>query len=160
MSCHSSQPICRVDMPRISTMSDIGEECVQVPGMVGSLQSQVFTTPYNVTYRRPGVVIREFNPRSLRLPQKRPFLGPEIFNSGCATLYSNDHFHPERPLSHRNVSSATQHMYDTLWNDPGLFQGNNPPTNCACSKCDGPTSVLGWRMDSDGELVWKKKMGS
>ena len=159
MSCYSSsEPVCRVDLPRISTMSEPGEECVIVPGMIGVLQRQTYITPYNTMYEKPGAIIREFNHRGLRLPQKRPFLGPEVFNSGCAPLYSTNQFRPDRPSSVQNMAPATKRMYDTLWNEPFLFHGNDPPLNCACSTCDGPNSTVGWKMDREGELLWRKRM--
>jgi len=150
---------CRVDLPRISTMNSKGDECAIVPGKVGDLGSKVFTTPYNVVYQRPGVTIREFNHEGLRLPQKRSFLGPEFFNSGCATLYGNSRFN-QGPNS-ANESTDTSAMFDYAFATRPYFEssaGGAGPCYCAGAKCSDPVnSFIGWNLDKDGQLGWKSK---
>ena len=158
--CNGLPPLARVDMPRISTMDEIGGECVDLPGRIGSLNSRTFVTPYNVTYYEPGVIVREFNHRALRLPQMREFLGPEFFNPGCATLYGNAKFDPNLPNSATNLAPETQQMYESLWAPQLYFEGNKPPCDCNGIKCDSPNGPNGWRFTSSGDVAWQTKQGN
>jgi hypothetical protein len=153
MSCTESHPTCRVNLPRL------GQECVNVPGRIGTLQGHTYVTPNNVIYNEPGTTIREFNPRDLRLPQKRAFLGPEVFNGGCATLYSNSNFNPEDPNSATSLSGPSNHMFNSMWTPMPYGQGNHAPCQCACTKCDGPNSAVGWMKTKNGKLKWEERAG-
>lgn len=148
---------CRVDLPRISTMGTQGGECAIVPGKVGDLGSKVFVTPYNVIYQRPGVTVREFNHEGLRLPQKREFLGPEFFNSGCATLYGNSRFN-QGPNSAQE-SQETENMFNYAFATQPYFQGNDFDCACVLGKCAGDlsNSAMGYMLDDNSQLLWKSK---
>ena len=152
--CHDVKSDCRVDLPRISTMSSPGGECVIERGKIGDLGSKVFVTPEGVTYYRPGVTIREFNHAGLRLPQKRTFLGPEFFDSGCATLYGSNRFN-DGPSSANSDSAATEAMFNYTFAPRPYYEGNS--FNCvqAGAKCDSPNSALGWMLTPSGEVMWR-----
>jgi hypothetical protein len=141
-------------MPRISTLDQQGGECAIVPGKIGELGSQKMVTPYGVTYYRPGVTVREFNGPELRLPQKRAFLGPEFFNSGCATLYGNSRFN-SGPNSALTDQAATQSMFNYTFSPRPYFEGNNASCYNAGVKCVGPNGALGWMMNKEGNLLWQ-----
>lgn len=153
-SCSGVQGDCRVDMPRISTLDQQGGECAVVPGKIGDLGSQKMVTPYGVTYYRPGVTVREFNGPELRLPQKRAFLGPEFYNSGCATLYGNSRFN-SGPNSAVTDQVATQAMFNYSFSPRPYFEGNNASCYNAGVKCTSPNGALGWMMDKEGKLLWQ-----
>lgn len=154
MSCHDLPSDCRVDMPRISTMSSKGGECVIDPGKIGDLGSQSFVTPDNVVYYRPGVTVREFNHADLRLPQKRTFLGPEFFNAGCATLYGSTRFNNGQPSANAD-NAATDAMFNYNFAPRPYYEGNNVDCVTAGVKCISPNSALGWMMNKNGEVLWK-----
>jgi hypothetical protein len=158
--CYDVAADCRVDLPRISTMDTKGGECSIDGSVIGDLGSKTYVSPYNVVYQRPGVTIREFNHAGLRLPQKRTFLGPEFFNSGCATLYGNSRFNGG-PSSAMTDNSSVQAMFDFNFAPRPYFDGdgNNYPCFCAGSKGCGnlSSSFLGWEMDSTGTPIWKSK---
>jgi hypothetical protein len=158
--CHSVTGDCRTMAPRISTMSEPGGECVIEKGKIGDLGSEVFVTPDNVVYYHNGVTVREFNHAGLRLPQKRTFLGPEFYDSGCATMYGNSRFNPGEPSSAQSDSAATEAMFNYVFAPQPYFEGNNVDCTTALSKCQGPNSALGWMMDSNGQLLWKKNVQS
>jgi hypothetical protein len=154
--CSDVKSDCRVDLPRISTYDSKGQECAIVPGKIGDLGSKIYTTPYNVVYYRPGVTVREFNHAGLRLPQKREFLGPEFFNTGCATLFGNNRFNVG-PNSADTDSIGTQAMYDYNFAPQPYFQGNDFDCYNAGVKCVSPNSALGWMLTKDDKLLWKSK---
>jgi hypothetical protein len=151
--CHEVKSDCRVDLPRISTMSTPGGECVIERGKIGDLGSKVYVTPDDVTYYRPGVTIREFNHAGLRLPQKRTFLGPEFFDSGCATLYGSNRFN--NGPSSTNESLATESMFNYSFAPRPYYEGNDFSCVSAGSKCASVNSALGWMLNSDGQVLWK-----
>ena len=153
-ACMDLEKDCRVDMKRISTLDSKGGECAIVPGRIGDLGSSKVVTPYGVTYYRPGVAVREFNGPELRLPQKREFLGPEFFNSGCATMYGNNRFQ-SGPNSAATDSAATQAMFNYSFAPRPYFEGNAASCYDAGAKCMGPNSALGWMMDKSGKLLWQ-----
>ena len=155
-SCSDVKSDCRVDLPRISTYGSKGQECSIVPGKIGDLGSKMYTTPYNVVYYRPGVTVREFNHAGLRLPQKREFLGPEFFNSGCATLYGNNRFN-QGPNTATSDSMGTQAMFDYNFATQPYYQGNNFDCYNAGAKCVSPNSALGWMLGKDNQLLWKSQ---
>jgi hypothetical protein len=157
MSCSLCSDVtssCRVDLPRISTLDTKGGECAIEPGKIGDLGSKKFVTPYNVTYYQPGVTIREFNHEGLRLPQKREFLGPEFFNSGCTTLYGNNRF-TTGPNTADTDSKDTMAMFDYTFATRPYFEGNNVTCSTVGAKCAGPNSPLGWMMDPQKQLFYK-----
>lgn len=153
-TCFDLKKDCRVDLPRISTMDTKGGECAIVPGKIGDLGSSKIVTPYGVTYYRPGVTTREFNGPDLRLPQKRDFLGPEFYNSGCATLYGNTRF-TQGPNSAVTDSAATMAMFDYTFAPRPYFEGNAASCYNAGAKCMGPNSALGWMTDKSGTPMWQ-----
>ena len=153
-SCSDVTKDCRVDLKRISTLDTPGGECAVVPGKIGDLGSSKIVTPYGVTYYRPGVTVREFNHAELRLPQKRAFLGPEFFNSGCATLYGNSRFQ-QGPNSAVTDSLATQAMFDYNFGSQPFSQGNAVACYNAGMKGPSPNSALGWMTDQSGNLLWQ-----
>ena len=153
-SCSDVTKDCQVDLGRIGMMGSSGAECAIDAGKIGDLGSSKTITPYGVTYYRPGVTIREFNHGELRLPQKREFLGPEFYNSGCATLYGNSRFN-KGPNSANTDSNATMAMYDYVFSSSPYFEGNSASCYDAGVKCTGPNSALGWMMDPAGNLLWK-----
>jgi hypothetical protein len=153
--CHSLPGDCRTDAPRISTPDQKGGECAIVPGKIGDLGSKVFVTPYNVTYQRPGVTVREFNHAGLRLPQKREFLGPEFFNAGCATLYGNSRFGGGESSAHDSM--ATEAMFDYNFSAQPYYTGNNFPCENAGAKCASANSALGWMLNKNGQLLWQSQ---
>ena len=156
--CSDLKSDCRVDLPRISTYDSKGQECSIDPGKIGDLGSKIFVTPSNVTYYRPGVTIREFNHPALRLPQKREFLGPEFYNSGCATLYGNSRFNVgPNSASLTAEKIATEAMYDYNFETQPYYQGNDFDCYNAGVKCTGPNSALGWMLTKDGGLLWNSK---
>lgn len=152
--CSDVQSYCRVDAPRISTLESRGGECATDQGVIGDLGSSKTVTSYGVTYYHPGVVVREFNHPPLRLPQKREFLGPEFFNSGCATLYGNTRF-DSGPNSALTDAAATRAMFDYNFASRPYFEGNNASCYNAGVKCTSPNSALGWMMDPSGKLLWQ-----
>ena len=152
--CSDVTKDCRVDLKRISTLDSKGGECAIEPGKIGDLGSSKLTTPYGVTYYRPGVTVREFNHAELRLPQKREFLGPEFFNTGCATLYGNSRFN-QGPNSATTDSAASLAMYDYVFSPRPYFEGNNASCYNAGVKCMSPNSALGWMQDKNGNLLWQ-----
>lgn len=152
--CNDVTKDCRVDMGRIGTMGSKGNECALDAGKIGDLGSSKTITPYGVTYYRPGVVVREFNHNDLRLPQKREFLGPEFYNSGCGTLYGNSRFN-QGPNSATTETSATMSMYNYMFGSEPYFQGNSANCYDAGVKCSGPNSALGWMTDKTGKLLWQ-----
>lgn len=156
--CNGLPPTCRVDMPRISTWSEKGGECADIPGKRGSLNQKTYVTPYGVTYYEPGVTVSEFNHRALRLPQKRDFLGAEFYNAGCATLYGRSNFDPSLPNSARNLNTESEEMYQSLWMPQPYFTTNNPPCECNGIKCDSYNGPKGWVMDKNGVLAWQKQV--
>lgn len=153
-SCSDVTKDCRVNLPRISTLDTPGGECAVVPGKIGDLGSSKIVTPYGVTYYRPGVTVREFNHPSLRLPQKREFLGPEFYNSGCATLYGNSRFQ-QGPNSALSDADATQAMFNYNFRAQPFFQGNTASCYNAGAKGPSPNSALGWMTDRNGALLWQ-----
>jgi hypothetical protein len=153
-ACSDVTKDCQVDMGRIGMMGFNGAECAIDPGKIGDLGSSKIITPYGVTYYRPGISIREFNHGDLRLPQKREFLGPEFFNSGCATLYGNSRFN-QGPNSATTDSKSTTAMYDFVFSSSPYFEGNHASCYDAGVKCAGPNSALGWMMDPAGTLLWQ-----
>lgn len=154
MSCTGLPPTCRVDLPRVSTFSDRGGECVDLPGKVGSLQRHTYVTPENVIYYSPGTTLREFNGPSLRLPQKQDFLFPYVFNGGCSTLTTKQPFAPGAPNSATNLSSSSQNFYASQWAPMRLFEGNAASCNCSGIKCDSPNGTVGWMLDKNGNPLW------
>lgn len=155
-TCNSVTADCRVDLPRISTLDSRGDECATVPGKIGDLGSKVFVTPYNVTYYRPGVTVREFNGPDLRLPQKRTFLGPEFYNSGCATLYGNSRFNIG-PNTADTEAAGSRAMFEYSFAPQPYFQGNRVDCTNAGAKCASPNSALGWMLLPDGNLMWQQQ---
>ena len=152
--CNDVKSECRVNLGRISTPDLAGDECAIVPGKIGDLGSKKYISPYNVTYYRPGVTVREFNGPDLRLPQKREFLGPEFYNSGCATLYGSGRFE-SGPNSATSDPASTENMFNYVFAPQPYFQGNNVPCYSAGVKCDGPNSALGWMLDASGNPLWQ-----
>ena len=152
--CSGISGDCRTNAPRISTMDSQGGECIVEQGRIGDLGSKTFTTPYNVVYQRPGVTVREFNHAGLRLPQKREFLGPEFFNSGCATLYGNSRF--GGGPSSATESSQTEAMFDYNFAPHSYFEGNDADCSCTLAKCNSlPNTAQGWMLNKNGDLLWQ-----
>lgn len=151
--CQNVKPKCRVDLPRISTSDQPGGECAIVPGKIGDMNTKIFTTPHNVIYTRPGVVIRNWNHRGLRLAQKQDYLTPEFFNSGCSTFYGNCHLN-EGPNSSQNLSPMTQSMYDSMFSSYDQSQGNNASSNCGgcCGRSQSYNDQNGWMVNNHGKL--------
>ena len=159
MSCSDVSKYCRVNLPRISTMDTPGGECIIERGKLGDLGSKKFVTPENVTYYQPGVTIQEFNHQELRLPQKRSFLGPEFFNSGCATLYGDSRF-DNGPNSALSDNQSTTAMFDYNFAPQAYYDTNNINCSTAGVKCAGPNSALGWTLDANGTPYWMSKANS
>ncbi len=149
----SNASVLRGVMPKISTWDNPGNECVIVPGKIGDLGTKRFITPDNVEFVQNGVTVREFNHRALRLPQKRPFLGPEFFNSGCATLYGTVGY----DTNMADVNPAvTANMFNNVFASQGFFEGNNPAPCCTGVKAASSNSALGYARDDKGQLLWTK----
>jgi hypothetical protein len=150
--CNDVRADCRVDLPRIG-----GGECAIDPGKIGDLGSKVYINQNNVIYQRRGVVVREFNHEGLRLPQKREFLGPEFFNSGCATLYGNSRF-TQGPNSATTDPAYTLAMFNHNFAPRPYYEGND--VNCvnAGAKCISPNSALGWMLDQHETPLWMSQI--
>ena len=156
--CTDIQGECRVNLPRINTMHTKGGECSIDTDVIGDIGSKTYVTPYNVVYQRPGVTIREFNPQSLRLPQKRTFLGPDFFNSGCVGLYGNSRWESGPSSAEEDAAnSATRMMYDYSFQTRPYFEGNNVDCATAGAKCAGPNSALGWMLNPAGMPFWMEQ---
>jgi hypothetical protein len=65
-------------------------------------------TGSGLIYQQNGTTNVNFN-GGLKLPQKRPFLGPFMFNGGCSQMYCNN----DRAIE----SNDTKIMFDNLFND-------------------------------------------
>jgi hypothetical protein len=109
-----------------------GGECVIDANKIGDLGSTKQVTSRGVIYYNPGVTVREFNHQELRLPQKRTFLGPEFYHSGCTTRYGStrvDNF----PNSAENISENTLKMFDQAFESH-----DHAITQDFCTSCAGP----------------------
>jgi len=155
--CADFKPQCRVDLPRISTPGHPGGECALVPGKIGDIGSKKYVTPYNVIYHEPGTIIRNWNHRGLRLPQKQAYLAPEFYNSGCSTLYGSSKF-DNGPNSATSNSASTNAMYDTMFSSMPYNEGNNVSCACgSCGTCKGYNSSAGWMVEKNGKLAWENQ---
>lgn len=149
------QPACRVQLPVISTWERPGDETVIEHGKIGDLGSKTYISPNNVIYQQPGVTIREFNHRGLNWHQKKEHLGPEFFNTGCATLYGNS-LHDHGPNTTVD-DKKTQDMFNYYFSSVEAFRGNNPWIGNAGVKHSTMNSANGWHVEKNGELIWEKE---
>lgn len=112
-----------------------------------------WVSPGGVAYSMSGMTVRDFN-RGLRLPQKRDFLGPEIYNGGCAPLMCKDT--TNCPNSVRTTTSPqVSAMFDQAFSSMSDFTGNDAPTSCFVGDCASYNSVTGWQYTSEGALLWQ-----
>lgn len=118
---------CKVDIGHVSTPGfPNGSEHVLVPGKIGDFGSQTYIADNNVVYRRNGVTIREFNHKDLRLPQKRTFLGPEIYNQGCMGLYGRSSC--DVVAKPADDGPRAKEMWDYLFSGSGIYVGSGAMT--------------------------------
>lgn len=137
---------CRVELTHPSTV--IGKNKIQRGGCDR-------VNPFGVRYQSCGTISVDFN-AGLRVPQKRPFLGPAYFNGGCLTTWGKDstqfpHSVPAVP------SERTNRMLTELYDTPfAAHTGNDAPPACAIAKGNTYNSVLGWQTNKN-TLRWESQ---
>jgi hypothetical protein len=91
-------------------------------------------TNFGVIYQHNGRTNVDFN-GSLRLPQKRTFLGPSEFNGGCTSIYCDGQTRCAN--SYKSMEAPdTKEMFDNVFSNPNYFLVDELPNNCAGIKCD------------------------
>lgn len=138
---------CRVLTPTISVPGDdpkSGNECVIETDRVGDVGSRRQETSAGVIYYRPGMVIREFNHRNLRVPQMRDWLGPQYFYSGCVTRYGNSSVQKGCGQPSEAITEETQNMYDHLFTSQDYGIATKSCTECAGVKNGTLNSYTGY----------------
>lgn len=142
----SPQKTCRVEK----------ENSTEVCG-VGHIRRGFLThtTSAGVQYHYPGMTSVNFN-SELRLPQRRPFLGPEYYNGGCFQLYSNDASQCPSASRLAQTSPRTNAMFEAAFQRPfEPFTGNDAPPSCQGPKYGTYNSVSGWQTNGSS-LQWQK----
>lgn len=135
---------CRVALLNTPSKTPTG----QIQTGYSSLQSRG-----GIRYNEYGAVLSDFS-AGLRVPQMRPFLGPDVFNGGCAPMYCKDE--AQCPQSVRNVSSPqTRAMLDAAFASTCPFTGNDAAPACFQGKCSGYNSTIGWEATPQGTLRWQ-----
>ena len=104
-----------------------------------------FTTPEGVQYHTPGMTVSNFN-GSLRLPQKRTFLGPEYYNGGCYQMFCKDAAACTGQSARLSQASPAENaLFEAAFESPHEpFTGNDAPPQCSTAKCGSYSSVTGW----------------
>lgn len=148
--------IYRVRLPTLNDTKVKGELCTSSPG-IGDLGSKTLVGTNNVVYQRPGLTVRDFNGSNLRLPQKREFLGPEVFNQGCVGLYGSSQFNTNDPATSVLDDKNEAHMFDYYFQSQPYFEGNHFSCSNAGVKEAGTNSALGYMKDKNGNLLWQSQ---
>jgi len=87
-------------------------------------------------------------------PQRRTFLFPAMYNSGCETLYCNNTAQCPN-TSRATTSPATRQMFDVMFGSYDPYgQVNGTSTACSGVKCNSPNGTNGWRYGADGRPMW------
>lgn len=99
-------------------------------------------------YTQHGM-LTETNPHGpLRVPQRRTFLMPEYFNSGCSTEYcaGDEKIYPTgRPAcSGPQTSSWNNRELDPYFASTDPYYGNSVPVSMVCYKGITGNSTAGW----------------
>lgn len=108
-------------------------------------------SPNGVIYHHGGSINVDFN-NNLRLHQRRTFLGPDFFNSGCLSYNCRDKNKcPGQELA--EIAPETQQMFNHAFNSNDPFVRNDVSRECVGVKCNSYNSVSGW-MTTDGKYNW------
>lgn len=133
--------VCRTYAPRASTMSEAGHECVYLPNRQGEVGARSILMANNTVQRMSGAIVQNFNHSELRVPQRREFLGPEVFNSGCAALFDYDGRADVGAGESRDMS---RQALDMAFASMDQHVGNSFPHQYAGLKCKTVNSASGW----------------
>ena len=90
----------------------------------------------------------------LRVPQRRSFLSPEYFDSGCLRPYCQQKANcPAGTFS--GPTQREEKMFDYYFESRDPYEGNNGPMNCVGIKGDSINSFAGWAVPpGENQTVW------
>lgn len=116
------------------------------------------TLPGGIQYNIQGMTVFPQN-QTLRVAQRRPWLEPEFYNSGCAPMYCKDQV--QCPLGKiATESPKTRALLDAAFSSNCPFTGNDASPACFQGKCGTYNSTSGWEVTQDQKLRWQTRNDS
>jgi hypothetical protein len=109
---------------------------------------------YDITGYNNGMYI--YRPEDgLRVPQRRSFLTPEYYDSGCYNWYCNRKEEcPQGTLS--GPTEQENQMFDYMFSSTDMFDSNSCLSQCAGIKGTGASSTCGYLVpEGSDQFLWQ-----